>query len=1050
MSDRHRIVTLPEDGRAPVVLADLAVEGEMYPTRDTFTITPPPKQPLASQRPGRWGGHRVVGESHDNGQISVRLLVKGTTADEALERVSDALSTIDAHAGDVYYELRPDGASRSTYFELRGPASYEPGYRAIQFFGARSMELGVSFPVAPLALGDRMDIWEDFAPRGNVLAENLILNPIFGLGVATVDGAAYWTAAESAGFTPGAGHQTVALIPSTTRYGYRINVTQPADTTSRTSGMASPVTIATNAVRCKEGDEVFTSAEFVVSAWSSQAHWTARVDLFFYDATGAQIGSVSGPLTSLSGGGAFTRITNSAIAPAGAVAVRSNPEFRTATSGASIDGYITNGQITIDADPGVSVDGDTDRGEWTGAAHVSTSRLRDAGALDDFTATLLGGTLRAASGRLHRTAAVKDLAHTGRGYGYGDAEVCAKGEVESVSTNADYLLSPGLALSDGRRIWATNENTNLRIYYYNGASNTSLAIVGGLVAPVVGDVRWLRLRKEGNVYTAEWWTTEPTPGGTPTLSISTTLTESTTPRSYEFESDLTPHLISWMMNGTATAFYDDFRVQPYTYASRNLPDTIDLRGIPGDAPALMDLVTDNLVGTMRFGCVGWGRAAPPHNLVHNGDFDAFGSTHGWSVAFNSGIHAAATSISITTAQKKFGTTSAEIVSTATTDAGADFRILRRFRKGVKYTGGFWARSTSQTTLLKAELGVSGDLATGTGIALSPTWQWYSVEWTPAADRGEAYITSSTGAATATTWQIDGVVVYEGDVAPSGRHGEGAGALPPIGVLESEYGRGGTGGALAALTVTADTARNGYVLRWALSGANTHTAWYYIDPALLDTDEFTDSVTLEVFMRHTVPTTAGTPLVRVAAFSAEAPSAQKIYTVEHGTTGKSMKVPSVVKPQLSRLGSLTIPTGVQPGRWVLEVRYEVFAGASGNWDSDYLFIAPARRRAASASGKQSGLVPPFLNVSGERKRTRSDLSATSSAGPSSGEGPSPGLGGAPFELPAGGAQLAMLLSGWPVPDDPSFDGTGSYDDGAANKAVTVHAALTPRWRLARDG
>jgi hypothetical protein len=163
MGDRLRIVSIPRDGRAPLVLRDLA-DGESYsPVRDSFTVTPPNAQAIQAALGGRWGGKRVVAESHENGAVGFRLRVSGATADAALASIEELLDAVDAIWPGLFLEWRPEGATQSTFYELRGPASWDSTYRWIVFSQTRAAEIGITLPVAPLAQGASMDVWEDFS-----------------------------------------------------------------------------------------------------------------------------------------------------------------------------------------------------------------------------------------------------------------------------------------------------------------------------------------------------------------------------------------------------------------------------------------------------------------------------------------------------------------------------------------------------------------------------------------------------------------------------------------------------------------------------------------------------------------------------------------------------------------------------------------------------------------------------------------------------------------------------------------------------------------------
>jgi hypothetical protein len=187
--------------------------------------------------------------------------------------------------------------------------------------------------------------------------------------------------------------------------------------------------------------------------------------------------------------------------------------------------------------------------------------------------------------------------------------------------------------------------------------------------------------------------------------------------------------------------------------------------------------------------------------------------NGWSNAAVTNINGAATSILRVTTAAKFGTACAEIVCPATIDTGASFPIYRRFKRGVTYTAEAWFRSAAGTTLAYLRLGngPGNDKASSTAVALSTTWTKHTVTWTPTADREVVHVAANIGAATGTTWTVDGISVYEGTTAPTlSTQIEGRGAAPPVGILEAEACDRGD---LSVFAITARAAdRCGYGLQ----------------------------------------------------------------------------------------------------------------------------------------------------------------------------------------------------------------------------------------------
>lgn len=162
MPDIARIGSFSNGGR---FVTELDVnDGTTYAfLRDTFKISAPNvKQNIASSE-RRYGGGMVASETHDNGTIEAEWYVKGATSDASIAAQETLLRKLSDTTSDRYFEWRPDGASRSVYYELRGPGNFEPMYRWIEFGSSKTIHVKGTFNVAPLALGAPMDIYDDFS-----------------------------------------------------------------------------------------------------------------------------------------------------------------------------------------------------------------------------------------------------------------------------------------------------------------------------------------------------------------------------------------------------------------------------------------------------------------------------------------------------------------------------------------------------------------------------------------------------------------------------------------------------------------------------------------------------------------------------------------------------------------------------------------------------------------------------------------------------------------------------------------------------------------------
>lgn len=135
----------------PHASTSVQLTGQIVSVRDSFKITAPVAQPIMARRQRRYGGSRTVSETHDNGMISTTLLMSGQSTDDCLKVVSDLLTITQSARSDLFFEWRPDGATSSVFYEIRGPGRWNPNYKWIEMNGAQMLRVDLEFPVAPLA-----------------------------------------------------------------------------------------------------------------------------------------------------------------------------------------------------------------------------------------------------------------------------------------------------------------------------------------------------------------------------------------------------------------------------------------------------------------------------------------------------------------------------------------------------------------------------------------------------------------------------------------------------------------------------------------------------------------------------------------------------------------------------------------------------------------------------------------------------------------------------------------------------------------------------------
>lgn len=154
-----------------------------------------------------------------------------------------------------------------------------------------------------------------------------------------------------------------------------------------------------------------------------------------------------------------------------------------------------------------------------------------------------------------------------------------------------------------------------------------------------------------------------------------------------------------------------------------------------------------------------------HTQAENGYFA--GDTTGWSIG--AGINAAATSITFQSSAGYFkdpsesAATCGRLVTTATSGSGTNWDLgTRKFTSGRTYRARVYARSISGTTSARLRCGSLGTVADrgDATVTITTSWAAYEVDWTPTADRTDAEVAITNGAAAIMTVDLDGLEIYE--------------------------------------------------------------------------------------------------------------------------------------------------------------------------------------------------------------------------------------------------------------------------------------------------
>lgn len=1037
-------------GGRPVLKQDIETGVYFSKIRGTWKIKQGDKHQAMVSGNGRYRGQKPVGESHDNWEASGTWMISGLSQDHCASNLSSFLAGLEDLAGvqaGEFLKWIPDGNTYPVFLERRGTAKWDPNYRWDEWQGGPVILVDVAFPIAPLARGFPMDITEDFGVKGSVQYTNLFINPSAEVNV--TDGG--WV-----------GLNATLAQGSTAKFGSKsFQITALAANTNvsaRNTNGKVPVT---------------PGVAYSASAWFALGGGTAksvRVYFDWYDVTNTRISVTPGASTPEGGIGAFVQAkAENFVAPANAVMVQIIAEAG-ANDSVIGDIHFIDGLILVQGTTVPSYfDGTFDGCDWSGTINNSTSRQYTDNALNDFTAAVHGPKSNLACANNTLTPAANlgtetTLIHTQRGYNCGDVECWLQGTPGGTVTNSKWSrVFNYVDANNFIEVYVDDNGTNsrLRVDVVLAGTRTNRATVNLASRIVGGSPFWVRGRIEGNVVYGEHFaggSTAVTVSGHPDdLRDATTATPSYTLTAAEAavlgSVAVGKTGFSWIpISPAATITY--YRDWPFTYRSTIsgadglFPAYIPLAGpIPGDAPQLGSFRFEavNLTGWPWMG-LGWCPRPPAWNYCWFGDFDG-GGTAGWSVAAVTNINGAATSITgQASGVRKFGSGAGEIICPATSGTGANFRLFRRFKKGVTYTLDIWVYSAAQVTQVIAKLGnaAANDVAVSTAQALSSTFSKITVQWTPTADRGDAHIGIVINAATATTFRIDGVEVYEGTTAPTlNSQIEGRGGAPPFGPIQAEACETSS---LTNFAVGAvGSYRSGFGLTWAGIGAQaTGTAQWLIDPSLLVADDFNgQEIQVEVWGRLDLASTLTQATAVLSVRPDDASITVDRYTAEFGSGGKSLLsgLGTSIK-RLYRLGTLTMTVDRdRPKRQRLRLAITA-AGSASTINIDELCLFVSKRRCLSPSGKaHDSSYPDFVPANVLCSKTIApDLMGVLQSGSANPTG-SAGLGGSLIEPPAGSLDVYVRPSNG-VPDEP---GT-TTNDGAGELPAAFHFSAWPRWQL----
>lgn len=197
----------------------------------------------------------------------------------------------------------------------------------------------------------------------------------------------------------------------------------------------------------------------------------------------------------------------------------------------------------------------------------------------------------------------------------------ARAPVTDAQVTMKMVVGTTISGDSGPILRRTSANTYLLAQVTPSGGMATYAVVGGSFNLLVltgttstvsaGQSVWVRLRAVGNLVTSEYWTTDPTLGGTPTASTSATMTGS---NATNLGAGISGYPGMRLFPGSTNWRFDDFHVQRYAGAGSGQLVSITLPDVPGDVPAEGRLIVSDTAGQNRRH-VEWGLESRYYNAA---------------------------------------------------------------------------------------------------------------------------------------------------------------------------------------------------------------------------------------------------------------------------------------------------------------------------------------------------------------------------------------------------------------------------------------------------
>lgn len=191
------------------------------------------------------------------------------------------------------------------------------------------------------------------------------------------------------------------------------------------------------------------------------------------------------------------------------------------------------------------------------------------GAVEDFSAgvagwTTLGGTAPTASGGAMVVPTALQTSTFGIGYDPRDSRQTMKVTTGPTITANDYVAHVASVIDVSnlvfaRAIFTSPTAAQLSVHKVDAGTSAQLAVAGANVAVAANTAYWMRTSKNGNVVTAEFWTTDPALGGAPAQTLSHTLAGADATK---YGAGITGDIGVRTSVAVAGYLIDDYRVEP--------------------------------------------------------------------------------------------------------------------------------------------------------------------------------------------------------------------------------------------------------------------------------------------------------------------------------------------------------------------------------------------------------------------------------------------------------------------------------------------------------